>query len=153
MKESMHNTCNQLGVVLSQLSAKCNVIADSLHRLDSYVGSYALERLAYRLLGMGLLVTLESLSLQIGHKGEGYVGIFLSIKEGITVCWLEKSELAEDKARWESSGYTVLSQDEFGGMIMTMIEEKDWAKSLNWLNTYGRFLNKYDSSTLGWRIR
>jgi hypothetical protein len=152
MTGSLRDSCNELGIVLSQISAKCDVIVGNLHRFDSYVSSYALEELTYTLVLILLLVIVESSSLQMAHEGRGYIRIFVSIKEGITVCRFERPGLGQDRSLWRTSGYTVLSLDEFKDMLTGMIEEKDWAKSVQWLNDYGRFLNKYDDSTLGWRI-
>jgi hypothetical protein len=152
MRESLRDSCNELGIVLSQLSAKCEVIVGNLHRFNNYVSSYALDGLTYTLVLIHLLVIMESSALQMTHKDRGYVCILLSIKAGITVCWFEKPELVQDRASWRTIGYTVLSLDEFKDTITGMIEEKDWAQSVQWLNDYGRFLNKYDNSTFGWRI-
>jgi hypothetical protein len=146
---SLRDPCNELRVVVSQLSAKCDVIVSNLRRFDSYVSSYALDQLTYTLGLILLSVIMESSLVQAAHDGRGYVCLSLNIKDGITVCWLEKRELVEDRAWWRTFGYTILSLDEFRDMLIGMIENKDWAKSVQWLNDYGRFLNKYDNSTFG----
>ena len=80
-------------------------------------------------------------TIDIRPQGKGYVCVFLTQKEGITVHWVENKEIVADKSWFEAYGSKVLSPDEAIFIICEMVDEivsNNWVKVMEWLNKYGK---------------
>lgn len=119
----------------------CRTRLASLDRFENYVNTCLVARLAHRLVVLTWWVGWKAELLSREHKGEGYVCLFLSEKEGLFAYWVEKPELVANKAGFQASGYTVLSQTEFIDIVMAMNQEwssGNWANVVDWMNRYGK---------------
>jgi len=139
--EMLKEICSEVEKVLDHVENDCQVIIHSLNDFGNYVSSYAAWRLGRKLqiLGSWIIVLVEGLYKE--HKGKGYVCVFLTQKEGITVHWVETKKIVADKSWFEAYGSKVLSPEEAIGIICEMVDEivsNNWVKVMEWLNKYGK---------------
>jgi len=148
--EKLNDTCREFEGMLAELSNKCEGLIERMHKFEEWADSLPRIMLCATLAVVGAQVDGALKSLDLARPGEGHLYyILLSIEEGISVARIDKEELVLDKAKWGSFGYEVLDPLEFANMIKAMGENLDsgnWARVVQWVNTYGRYPpRKYDT--------
>lgn len=138
---SLAGTCHELGAVLVQVMERCPDILTNLHRFEVYISSYAAHRLIRKLAILGVWVPSVAESLYKDHRGQGYVCVFLSEREGVHMLWVEREQIVANRERYRADGFTVLSVEEMVDIIEDLVRELDsgnWAKVVDWLHRYGK---------------
>lgn len=138
---ALSDACQELRQVLAKVEGQCQVVLESIGEFNDHASSYALVRLSRKLAILGYWIIGLTKRLYEEHKGGGYVCVFLTESNGVTVHWIENEEIVADKAWFASQGSTVLSVDEAINTIVQLTNElalNHWAKVVHWLNRYGK---------------
>ena len=137
----LSGTCQELRQVLAKVEGQCQVALESIGEFNDRAGSYLLVRLSRKLAILGYWTIGLAKRLYEGHIGSGYVCVFLTERDGITVHWIENKEIVADKAWFASHGSIVLSVEEAISTIGQLINDlglNNWVKVVEWLKIYGK---------------
>jgi hypothetical protein len=132
----LSSTCQELRQVLAKVEGQCQVALESIGEFNDHAGSYLLVRLGRKLAILGYWTIGLAKRLYEEHKGSGYVCVFLTEREGITVHWIDAN-----KAWFGSQGSTVLSVEEAIttiGQLINDLGSNNWVKAVEWLKTHGK---------------
>ena len=138
---ALSSACQELRQVLAKVEGRCQVILESISEFNDHAGSYLLVRLSRKLTILGRWIIGLTKRFYEEHKGSGYVCVFLTERDGITVHWIENKEIVADKAWFASQGSTVLSVEEAIDTICQLINDlgsNNWVKVVDWLKIYGK---------------
>jgi hypothetical protein len=138
---TVNNVCLELEQTLSKLEDRCHKIIGEMTKFDSYVASYAIERLTSRLRILEGWIIAWAEHLYEEHDKQGYVCVFFNVIKGITIKWVEDAELVADKAWNAKFGNTVLSVEESVNMIennLVYLAQGDWERVIEWVKLYGK---------------
>jgi hypothetical protein len=138
---ALSDVCRELQQVLAKVEGQCQVALESIGEFNDHVGSYLLVRLSRKLAILGYWTIELTKRLYEEHKGSGYVCVFLTEHNGITVHWIENEEIVADKAWFASHGSTVISVEKAIDTICQFINDlgsNNWVKVVEWLKTYGK---------------
>ena len=134
-------TCQELRQVLDKVEGQSQTAVESIGEFNDRAGSYLLVRLSRKLAILGYWTIGLAKRLYEEHKGSGYVCVFLTERDGITVHWIENKEIVADKAWFASHGSIVLSVEEAISTIGQLINDlglNNWVKVVEWLKIYGK---------------
>ena len=134
-------TCQELRQALAKVEGQCQVALESISEFNDHAGSYLLVRLSRKLTILGYWIIGLTERLKKEHKGGGYVCVFLTERDGITVHWIENEKIVADKAWFASRGSTVLSVEKAIDTVCQLINDlgsNDWGKVVEWLKVYGK---------------
>ena len=137
----LSGTCQELRQVLAKVEGQCQVALESISEFNDHAGSYLLVKLSRKLAILGYRTIGLAKRLYEEHKGSGYVCVFLTERDGITVHWIENKEIVADKAWFASHGSIVLSVEEAISTIGQLINDlglNNRVKVVEWLKIYGK---------------
>ena len=137
----LSGTCQELRQALAKVEGQCQVALESIGESNDRAGSYLLVRLSRKLAILGYWTIGLAKRLYEEHKGSGYVCVFLTERDGITVHWIENKEIVADKAWFAFHGSIVLSVEEAISTIGQLINDlglNNWVKVVEWLKIYGK---------------
>ena len=138
---ALSDACQELRQVLAKVEGQCQVVLESIGLFNDHASSYALVRLSRKLAILGYWIIGLTKQLYEEHKGDGYVCVFLTKRDGITVHWVEDKKIVADKSWFASFGSTVLSVEGAIDIICQLIKElgsNNWPKVVDWLSMYGK---------------
>lgn len=133
--------CQELRQVLAKVEGQCQVMLEDISEFDNHAGSYALIRISRKLAILGYWIIALTKRLYEEHKGGGYVCVFFTERDGITVHWIQNKEIVADKAWFASHGSTVLSVEKAIDTICQLINDlgsNNWIKVVEWLKIHGK---------------
>ena len=134
-------TCQELRQVLVELEGQCHEVLGSIGEFNDHATSYLPVKISRKLAILGYWIIGLAKRLYEEHKGSGYVCVFLTERDGITVHWIENKEIVADKAWFASHGSIVLSVEEAISTIGQLINDlglNNWVKVVEWLKIYGK---------------
>lgn len=138
---TLNDACHELRLVLAQIEGECQDTRDHLNEFEKYAGSYAINRLIRKLAILSYWIIGKTKRQYEEHRGHGYVCVFLTERDGITVYWVEDEKIVADKSWFASFGSTVLSVEEAIDIICQLIKElgsNNWPRVIDWLSKYGK---------------
>jgi len=138
---ALSDTCQELRQVLAKIEGQCQIVLESIGEFNDHASLYPLLRLSRKLTILGYWTSGLSKRLYEEHKGGGYVCVFFTERNGITVHWIENKEIVADKAGLKSHGFAVLSVEQAINTICQLITDlrsNNWVKVVEWLKIYGK---------------
>jgi len=138
---TLKGSCQELQQRLAQVEGQCQDMSNILLEFEDHVSSYVASRLVRKLGILLAFIVVQAMLLYKQHEKQGYVCVFFSEPEGITLHWLEREEIVADRPWFASRGIKVVSVPEAANTIAQLADElasDNWAKVVDWLSKYGK---------------
>lgn len=136
--KTLANACRELEQLLNDVSSECRSFSLELKKLN-HCTREAVEQLKSVLVGIINEISRSEESLYLQHDGIGYVFFFIGINGEMTMHWVGRKDIVDDKYRFRNEGWTVVSISEVLDIIDGLLEKLDLgnlAEAITWINKY-----------------